>query len=214
MLVMLMFAFTLNLPAPQDRTLDLTNMPTATRRFIPAAGRSNVMVSMVTGQQPVGSLGLVLLRADLDHDKSLVYEIRFTNTGSESVCIPNDPNISDVEPLKPEPYTYGGATLSLTVSDSSGGSRALDALALFYDSDHTHCENLARNESLIIRSKTRLASHTDTRPMLTGKLQVRAMWTPFSARVRFLEGQAYEDTSSHQPVVSSNALTVCADNCN
>ncbi|HWR34254.1 MAG TPA: hypothetical protein VN622_00100 [Clostridia bacterium] len=212
MLLILIFAGSLNLLMAQDRILDLTDIPRTTRRFIPTEERITSGSVMVSGRpRPVEPLALVLLRADVTPDKKVVYEVRFTNTGSEPVCIPTEPNVSNMEPLKPEPYTYDGAALSLFTSDFGGESRGLGSITLVDDSNHSHCKKLEHNESFVIRAKTRREIPTDA--MLTGNLLIRANWRPFSARVWFADGQIHEDSSSTGSLVS-NPLTVCATDCN
>ncbi|HWR51407.1 MAG TPA: hypothetical protein VN428_09890 [Bryobacteraceae bacterium] len=213
MLLILIFAASLNLLMAQDRSLDLTDIPRTTRRFIPT--RESGIIGgrpVLSGHPPpVEPVALVLLRVDVTPDKKVAYEVKFTNTGSEPVCIPTEPNISNIEPLKPEPYTYDGAALSLITSDFRGERRVFETITLVDDAHHSHCKKLEQNESFVIRAKSRREIPTD--PMLTGNLLIRADWLPFSARVRFADGQIYEDSSSTDSLVS-NPLTVCATDCN
>ncbi|HYH00673.1 MAG TPA: hypothetical protein VD837_16190 [Terriglobales bacterium] len=196
----------------QERVLDLTNVPKATRRFHPSRGTlSGIYGGLTDGSAPSGPLTLTLLRADVGANDELV--VRLTNKDSQPLCIPNDPQVSDVEPLTPQPFSYTGGTISLHVTDARGQITALDGIQLVDDASHAHCEKLALNESLRIRAKKDLATPTDVRPMLRGRVQVNAVWSTFSARVWFADGQIYSDYRDRSPVISY-FLLICVTDCN
>lgn len=199
----------------QEPVLDLTSVAKSDRRFKPTAGSgSGIMGGGSHGAPPTGPLMLSLLTVNNpDENNDIVYEVRFTNNTADTVCIPNDPTISDIEPSKPEQYWYTGGTLDLSVTGAGGNITTVGLVSLFDDANHSHCQRLGAKESMVIRAKAKLASAFNSQPLPGGKLQAKARWTPFSARVWFDHDQIHEENSSTQPITSANAVTVCAKEC-
>jgi hypothetical protein len=201
-------------PGPSDdRVIDLTNLPKTVRRFIPTSRSGHVTVSgSFDGPVPAEPLSLTLLSAEVDHQQ-IVYEVKLTNNSVQPECVPEDPDISGVEPQTPQPYSYTGATLSLTIDSGDGATRTLEPVTIVDDMGHHHCEALLPKESLIVRAKANLDSAAEPRSPATGKLTVRAAWLIFAAHVSIAQGQISEETAITQRVASVNELTICAAIC-
>lgn len=196
-----------------DNLIDLTNVPVSTRRFVPSSSMIRGIESTATDQiTPSGPLRLTLVRADVGADKNVVYEVKLTNNGSHSECIPMEPVMSEIEPKTPAAYSYTGATLWLSASGSAA-SEPLQSVTLFDDDGHHHCTLLSPGKALIIRAKTELQGARAATP-LAGEVVIHALWSTFVAHVSLLEGKFSEKFSSANAIRSVNALQVCTTDCN
>jgi hypothetical protein len=216
MLLKLLLLIALAGTTAQQPVLDLTNAPKPDRRFKPTTGVVNGISAggAIDGPPTPGPLALSLLSiSSPDAANEVVYEARLTNNKDERVCIPKDPLISDLEPLKPEQYWYSEGTLDLTVTDARGKIITVGLMSLYDDVNHSHCDWLAPKASLVIRAKTKLEGAFDSQPLPAGKLQARARWTSSSAHVWFDREQIHGDTSSTPPTMSTNAVTICVKEC-
>jgi len=154
---------------------------------------------------------LSLKRDDNVPEPSLVFEVRLTNAGQDSLEFPTDPNLADFEPESARtPYAYMSAHLYVVLDPSQRSSAILPGVMLYGSKQVTDSlKLLGPGQSIQIRARTRLAPvNANTRPKLTAEVPARADLLLQRSSVAQNNGVLHEDSKQIPMHTVSSSMNV------
>ena len=159
----------------------------------------------------VGVTILSLKRDDNAPEPSLVFEVRLTNVGRESLEFPTDPNLADFEPESAStPYAYVSAHLYV-VLDLNQRSTAVLPGVLFYGSKQVTdtLKLLGPGQSIQIRARTRLKPvNANSMPKVTANLPAEVELLLQQSSVTQNNGALHEESRQISIQTVSNSINV------
>ncbi len=184
-----------------DPLIDITRVSPRNRAREPMT--SSASGGAVGGNGPVAqrgvSVGLTILslKSFDAPEPSLVFEVRLTNIGRESLEFPSDPNLADFEPESANtPYAYISADLYILLNVNQQSSAVLPGVLLYGSKQVTGTlKLLGPGQSVRIRATTRLkALNADGVPKVTANLRAKVGLMLQQCSVMQNKGALHEDS--------------------